>query len=134
MGMFDYFRSSYDLGEFTNIQCQTKDIEDGIGGTMTQYWLDPNGVLWYPDYRNTHTFEIIEENDPRYNPKVRFLNYEWIPTGEHGRLKYHPITKYVEVYPEKWDGEWEDWPRCILHFKLGVLQEYEIKTRMEIMV
>ena len=38
MGMFDYFRSSYDLGEqFTNVVCQTKDIEDGIGGTMTDY-------------------------------------------------------------------------------------------------
>jgi len=32
MGMFDYFRSSYDIGEqFTNVVCQTKDIEDGIG-------------------------------------------------------------------------------------------------------
>ena len=29
MGMFDYVRSSYDLGEhFTNTRCQTKDIED----------------------------------------------------------------------------------------------------------
>ena len=35
--MFDYFRSSYNLGEqFTNVVCQTKDIEDGIGGTMTE--------------------------------------------------------------------------------------------------
>ena len=30
MGMFDYFRSAYDLGEqFTNVVCQTKDIETG---------------------------------------------------------------------------------------------------------
>ena len=36
MGMFDYFRSSYDLGEqFVDVECQTKDIEDGIGGTMS---------------------------------------------------------------------------------------------------
>ena len=67
MGMFDYFRSSYDLGEqFTNVVCQTKDIEEGIGGTMTDYWLDPAGQLWYPSYRETHTFETIEEDDPRY--------------------------------------------------------------------
>lgn len=130
MGMFDYFRSSYDLGEqFTNVLCQTKDIEDGIGGTMTDYWLDPTGKLWYPDYRGTSTFEKIEEDDPRYNSKSLFLNFEWISTGEHGKYKHHSITKYIEVYPERWKGEWEDWPRCRLHFKLGVLQDYEIYTR-----
>ena len=130
MGMFDYFRSSYDLGEqFTNVLCQTKDIEDGIGGTMTDYWLDPTGKLWYPDYRGTSTFEKIKEDDPRYNSKSLFLNFEWIPTGEHGKYKHHSITKYIEVYPERWKGEWEDWPRCRLHFKLGVLQDYEIYTR-----
>ena len=130
MGMFDYFRSSYDLGEqFTNVLCQTKDIEDGIGGTMTDYWLDPTGKLWYPDYRGTSTFEKIEEDDPRYNSKSLFLNFEWISTGEHGKYKHHSITKYIEVYPDRWKGEWEDWPRCRLHFKLGVLQDYEIYTR-----
>ena len=35
MGMMDYLRSSYDLGpQFTNIELQTKEIEDCIGGTM----------------------------------------------------------------------------------------------------
>lgn len=133
MGMFDYLRSSYDLGEFTNVVCQTKDIEDGIGGTMTDYWLDPNGVLWYPDYRGTSTFETINEDDPRYNDNARFLNFEWVPTGKRGKFIQHPITKYVEIYPEQWAGEWEEWPRCILHFKKGILQEYEIKKRMDIM-
>ena len=46
MGMFDYFRSSYDLGPHcTEVECQTKDMEDGLGGTMSQYWLDPAGYL-----------------------------------------------------------------------------------------
>jgi hypothetical protein len=126
MGMFDYFRSSYDLGEqFTNVVCQTKDIEDGIGGTMTDYWLDPSGVLWYPNYSGTNTFETIEEDDPRYDPNKKFLNFEWIPTGQHGKLQQHPITKYIEVYPANWQGKWEDWPRLRLHFKRGILQEYE---------
>ena len=71
MGMFDYFRSSYDLTpQFTNTICQTKDIEDGIGGTMTDYWLDPNGQLWYPTYHNTHTLEFYEEGHPKYDPNV----------------------------------------------------------------
>jgi hypothetical protein len=129
MGMMDYFRSSYDLGEhFTNVVCQTKDIEDGIGGTLTTYWLDPNGVLWCPDYTGTNTFEIIEEDDPRYDADMKFLNFEWIPTGQRGKYQVHSITKYVEVYPEGWKGEWEDWPRLRLHFKKGVLQDYEDVT------
>lgn len=129
MGMFDYFRSSYDLGEqFTNVTCQTKDIEDGIGGTMTDYWLDPNGVLWYPDYRGTNTFEVIEEDDSRYNPKLKFLNFEWVPTGQRGAYRPYLITKYVEIYPEHWEGSWEDWPRLKLHFKYGVLKDFENVT------
>jgi len=124
--MFDYFRSSYDLGEqFTNVVCQTKDIEEGIGGTMTDYWLDPAGQLWYPSYRETHTFETIEEDDPRYEPEKKFLNFEWIPTGKHGKYQPHYITKYVEVYPANWQGSWEDWPRLKIHFRYGILQDYE---------
>jgi hypothetical protein len=125
MGLFDYFRSSYDIGEaFTDTNCHTKDIGDGIGGTMSTYWLDPNGVLWWPDYTGTSTFEVIEEGDPRYNHEFRWTNHYWEPTGQHGRLQPHPITKYIEVYPETWDGPWEKWPRCRLHFRDGVLQDF----------
>ena len=122
--MFDYFRSSYDLGQFTNVLCQTKDIEDGIGGTMTDYWLDPSGLLWYPVYSETHTFETIDEDDPRYDPARSFLNFEWIPTGKHGKYRVHAITKYIEIYPEDWKGKWEDWPRLRLHFRYGRIQDY----------
>ena len=126
MGMFDYFRSAYDLGEqFTNVTCQTKDIEEfGIGGSMTEYWLDPAGKLWYPCYIGTNTFEEIAEDDPRYSEKHPFLNFEWIPTGEHGKYKHHPITKYIEVYPAEWKGEWKDWPTLRLHFRYGIIQEF----------
>ena len=125
MGMFDYFRSSYDLGEqFTNVECQTKDIEEGYDGTMTHYWLDPAGKLWCPSYIGTNTFEAIEKDDPRYNEKSFFLNFEWIPTGEHGKYKHHPITKYIEIAPAEWKGEWKDWPVLRLHFRDGILQEY----------
>ena len=130
MGMFDYFRSSYDLGEqFTNVVCQTKDIEDGIGGTMTDYWLDPAGQLWYPNYSGTSTFEIIEEDDPRYDPNKKFLNFEWVPTGQRGKYQPYSITKYIEVHPSNWKGAWEYCPQLRLHFKNGVLQDYEDVTR-----
>ena len=129
MGLFDYVRSSYDLGEqFTNVELHTRDIEEGIGGTMTYYWLDPSGQLWYPSYRDTHTYEEIPEDDERYNDKSKFLNFEWVPTGKHGRYRVHAITKYIEVYPALWEGKWEDWPRLRLHFRYGKLQDYEDVT------
>ena len=74
-------------------------------------------------------FEIIEENDPRYDPNKKFLNFEWVPTGQHGKYQPFHITKYVEVYPANWKGEWEDWPRLRIHFKHGILQDYERITR-----
>jgi len=127
--MFDYLRSSYDLGEqFTNVELHTKDIEEGYSGTMTHFWIDPNGLLWCPDYRGTNTFEVIPEDDPRYDRKHLFLNYEWIPTGQHGRYHVHLITKYIVVYPSEWKGEYNDWPRLKLHFKRGILQDYENVT------
>jgi len=129
MGMFDYLKSSYDLGEqFTNVECQTKDIEEGYSGTMSHFWIDPAGYLWVGDYRGTSTFEIIEKDDPRYDSERHFLNYEWIPTGKHGKYQVHPITKYVEIYPSTWEGLWEDWPRCRIHFKYGRVVEYEDVT------
>lgn len=126
MGMFDYVRSSYDLGpQFTNIVCQTKDIDD-MGGTMTDYWIDPSGRLWYSDYRDTHTFEIIEKDDVRYDSDRKWKNFHWMPTGKRGCLRAHRITKYVKIYPERWSkGSWEDWPTCQLHFKDGILVEYK---------
>jgi hypothetical protein len=128
--MFDYLRSSYDLGpQFTNVECQTKDIEDGIGGTMTAYWLDPAGQLWCPNYTGTNIFEVIEEDDPRYDPDRKFLNFEWVPTGKHGKYQPCTITKYIEIYPANWEGEWEDWPSCMLHFRHGKLQDFEVISK-----
>ena len=131
MGLFDYFRSSYNLGEqFTNTECQTKDIEEfGIGGSMTNYWLDPSGKLWYPSYVGTNTFEEITKDDERYSDKHLFLNFEWISTGQRGKYRVHPITKYVEVYIPEWKGDYDAWPRCRLHLIQGKLQDFMHITR-----
>jgi hypothetical protein len=124
--MFDYLRSSYDLGpQFTNVELHTKDIEEGYNGTMTNFWIDPAGYLWCPDYRGTNTFETIKEDDPRYSDKHLFLNFEWISTGQKGKYKVHPITKYISVYHAEWKGEWSQWPTLRLHFIQGKLQDFE---------
>jgi hypothetical protein len=129
MGMFDYMRSSYPLGEHFYGQCQTKDIEDGIGGTMTQYWIAPDGQLYKIDYSQTADFVELKEGDDGYNDKLALLNFRWIPNGTHGKVRPHLITKYVTIYPENWKGDWEDWPDCRIHFKYGILQNYEILTK-----
>lgn len=128
MGMFDWLTSSYPLPTTFMGENQTKDIEEGHSGTMSHYWVAPDGYLWVGTYHGTHTLEFIEEGDPRYNPKFVWANHEWVPTGEHGKWRVHPITKYIEIYPSQWDGKWEDWPRCRLHFRNGVLQEYKDVT------
>ena len=134
MGMFDYFRSSYYLDEsFVDVICHTKDIEDGIGGTMTQYWLSPDGQLYRIDYSETADFVELKEGDEGYQEgKLALLNFQWIPNGTHGRVTpMYGLTKYITVYPESWDGEWEHWPECRIHFKGGVLQDYECSSKGE---
>ena len=127
MGMFDYLRSSYDLGEqFTNVELHTKDMEGGeIGGTMTTYWLDPKGVLWKPDYVGTNKLVFYEEDDPNYDPKHLWLNHECVKTGKRGKYSPHNITGYVRVYPSRWEGKYEDWPTLRLHLRKGILQDFE---------
>ena len=126
MGMMDFVRSSYDLGEqFTDTRLQTKDIEDGIGGTMSQYWISPDGVLYYIDYSYTADFVELQEGDEGYNEERKFLNFQWVPNGNHGKISPWIITKYIEVYPEQWEGDWAEWPRLKLHFRYGKLQDYE---------
>jgi len=117
--MFDYFRSSYDLGEeFTDVECQTKDIEGTIGGTMSFYWLDPAGHLWAIDERGVA--DPIMETEERTFPFIK-----WVPNGRHGKVRRHYITSYITIYRSK--GELVD---MRLHFKRGHLMDFErIGTR-----
>lgn len=130
--MFDYFHSSFDLGEeFTNVELHTKDIEHGYGGTMSKYWLDPHGYLYLIDYARTQDMKVYEPGDPEYREDHKWLNFRWVPNGNHGKIRPWMITKYVSVYPSRWDGQFEDWPTCKIHFKYGRLVDYEIMTRNE---
>lgn len=129
MGMFDYIRSSYNLGkQFTNTECHTKDIEDNYGGTMSQFWINPAGQLYVVNYYHTADFVELKEGDEGYDDKRLFLNFQWVPNGNHGKVTPFWLTKYIEIYPSEWKGEWVDWPRCRLHFRDGILQDFnEVK-------
>jgi hypothetical protein len=124
--MFDYVRSSYNLGEhFTNTRCQTKDIEEGYDGTMSDYWLSPSGQFYLIDYSHTADFVELKEGDEGYNAEVALFNFTWIPNGTHGKVRPWYITKYISIYPEHWEEEWKEWPTLKLHFKYGKLMDYE---------
>jgi hypothetical protein len=129
MGMFDYIRSSYYFDEHFLDNCQTKDIEDDYGGTMSQYWISPDGQLYLIDYSHTADFVELKEGDEGYEDKLAIFNFKWIPNGTHGKVRPWNITKYVVIYPEKWKGKWEDWPDCRVHFVNGIVQNYEILTK-----
>ena len=131
MGMFDFFRSSYDLGEeFTNVECQTKqmDTTDWLGGSLSQFWLDPHGYLYKVNTSGTHDFHAIDEDDPHYDAVRKWSNFDWLPNGKHGKVEPHYITKYVDIYPSIFNGPWETWPVCRLHFKAGRLVDFEDVT------
>ena len=129
MGMFDLVRSSYPLGEDFSGNCHTKEIEDGYDGTMSQYWISPDGQLYLIDYSQTADFVELKEGDDGYEPEKKFLNFVWIPNGTRGKVRPWNITKYITIYPERWEGEYEDWPDCRIHFRNGKLQDFEILTK-----
>ena len=120
MGMFDDVKCSYNIGELTNVSCQTKDM-DPFGGTMSFYWVDPTGALWTTDYLGTSSIEIVEGENLKPWEKLKY-----IPTGVHGRVTRVWITDYVEIYEYKTQADGVvDCVRCRLHFVDGILQEYK---------
>jgi hypothetical protein len=132
MGMYDNVRSSYKpFGEDFYGQNQTKDIEECYSGTMSQYWISPEGQLYLIDYSHTADFVELQEGDGGYEPEKKFLNFVWIPNGTRGKVRPWNITKYITIYPEGWEGEWSDWPDCRIHFRDGKVQDFEILTKGE---
>jgi hypothetical protein len=126
MGLFDYLRSSYDLGpQFTETELQTKDVEKCLGGTLSHYWLCPAGYLYMIDYSHTADFVEIQEGDEEYNDKHKFMNFTWKPNGVRGTVRPVMLTEYVRVYVSTWEGKWEDRPTLRLHLHYGKLKDYE---------
>ena len=122
MGMFDYVMCSSDIGELTNEECQTKEI-DRFGGTMSFYWIDPSGALWYVDYSGTTDFVL---DDDETTPIWRRL--KTISNGNKGKVTRYQLTDYVEIYRSRSSPDGVlDLSRCRLHFVDGILQSYSYK-------
>ncbi len=97
MGMFDYVRSSYPLGESFSGVCQTKDIEEGYDGTMSQFWINPDGQLCLIDYSHTADFVELKEGDEGYDDKREWSNFQWVPNGTHGKVRPWNITNHSNL-------------------------------------
>ena len=124
MGMFDYFKSSYYIGDdFTDVTCQTKSLDC----TMDFYWLDPAGVLWVVDYGNTYDVVIHAPGDPLYSHDQPWSNFDHVPNGNLGRVVNCRVTRSVEVYPEKYTPS-DVFPRCVLYIVDGFLVSYQDVT------
>jgi hypothetical protein len=121
MGLFDYVRSSYPLGEAFTGPLQTKDIEPFCGGSMTHYWISPAGELYEVD--NVGTQDMVPD------PSKAFFPYRWVPNGNHGRVRAVNLTKSVDVYPASFNGNWKDWPTVTIFFVNGIIKEVHEKIR-----
>jgi len=79
MGLFDYVRSSYDLGEgFTNVELQTKSFQEDYDGFFDQYWIDPKGRLFQVLYDGTQ--DLVDDSNGGRWPLT------WVPNGNHGKV------------------------------------------------
>jgi len=119
--MFDYVRSSYPLGKDFEGELQTKTIDDFYSGTMSHYWLSPDGQLFRID--NSGTADLVETDGESFWDK-----FHWEPNGNHGKVTPERITKSVVVYPSKWDGDYKTWPEITIFFVNGVLQSTYSRT------
>lgn len=117
MGMFDTIKCSYDIGILKDIDCQTKDIDPCFGGTMSFYWIDPVGHMWYSDYQGTTALRIPNEPGKRM---------ECAPTGFNGKVTRCYVTDYITIYDSMThpDG-YVDFEYCRIHLVDGILQDFE---------
>ena len=92
MGMFDELKCSFNIGELTNVLCQTKDIDPWEGGTMSFYWIDPAGQMWATDTSGCTAIEYKDANGPLWN------RIKYVPTGLKGRIYPLDLTRELEIY------------------------------------
>ena len=117
MGMFDTIHCSYDLGPgFHNKTLQTKDISS----TMSEFWLSPSGELYLIDYSGTQDF-VLGDKPPFFKPN-----------GCRGKVAATQFHGTIEVYPEVWTAYYSPYPRLMVTFNDGKIQNpKELRTKSQ---
>lgn len=111
MGLFDTVINYFEIDSRINKKvCQTKDIDDCMGGTMSTYFLSPRGELFLINYDGTQDFCGYDSS----------VDWGWEPNGKHGRVERFPLTKTIDLYANP--------KECIYRLTLidGKLQCYEL--------
>ena len=122
MGMFDSVKCDFPIcPEITGKDCQTKEIDRWMGGTMSTYYIDPAGRLWSIDYTGTADYIMNEDAEGFLGKFTRES------TGKNGKVAPYYLTDYVTIYPA--DGRWNDRTEARLHIIEGVVQSYQLINR-----
>ena len=120
--MFDTIHCSYDLGPgFHNKTLQTKDISS----TMSEFWLSPSGELYLIDYTGTQDF-VMGDKPPFFKPN-----------GRRGKVVATQFHGTIEVYPEVWTAYYSPYPRLMVTFNDGKIQnpkEFRTKSQDSIII
>ena len=124
MGMFDYVRCDYPVCGSTFHKCQSKSM-DPCGGSMAQFYIDPEGGVWEVDYSGTQHFYEIPPEERKYTWNL----YSTKPNGTHGKVKRYNLTNYVIIYPCDYEGPYEEWPEARLHIVDGKVQSHSLKLK-----
>ena len=109
MGMFDLIKCSADIAQLTNLECQTKDLQN----LFVFYWVDPSGRLWHPDYADT------------YDVKVSANEVKVISSGIKGKMRPYIYTGDIKIGEAKTSSDgYVDWVECKLTFVEGKLKDF----------
>jgi len=106
MGMYDTIRSSFNLGKGLEGELQTKSLDC----LMAEYWISPAGELYEIDYSGTQDFHMNPEEDTALWKAV-----QWIPNGNHGRVRATRHWGLVEAYASQ-IKDTNEWPTCFITF------------------
>ena len=109
MGMFDLIKCSANIAQLTNLECQTKDLDNLFGF----YWVDPSGCLWHPDYSATYDIKVS-------NSEVRSVS-----SGLNGKMRPYIYTGDIKIGESKTSPDgYVDWVECKLTFVEGKLKDF----------
>ena len=118
MGMFDEVRCDYLVPDYSLYQ--TKSIEGEIGGSLSFYYIDPAGLVWFIDYYGCSEW-VRDPTKPKPWP------YKRVQTGKRGRVRHMSrMNKYLTMYPSSYKGDWKDIPMYRMHIVDGRVESHQI--------
>ena len=87
---------------------------------MSEFWLSPSGELYLIDYTGTQDF-VLGDKPPFFKPN-----------GCRGKVAATQFHGTIEVYPEVWTAYYSPFPRLMVTFNDGKIQNpKELRTKSQ---